>query len=95
VNEALRAMKGCKIHDMTQLVAALWREMNVAPVCAAAGGRRVRAVKKFTGLKTWIGTLGQYNHTNRRQTWSEFKEMTEDLGEPISAGNGWRWRWKW
>jgi len=69
VNEALRAMVGCKIHDVTQPVAALWREMNVAPICAVAAGRRARAIKRFPGLKTWMGTLGQYNHTSRRQAW--------------------------
>jgi len=69
VKEALRAMVGCKIHDMTQPVAALWREMNVASICAVAAGSRARAIKKFPGLKTWIGTLGQYNHTSRRQAW--------------------------
>ena len=40
VNEALRAVMGCKRQDMTQPVAAMWRELDVAPVCAMAAARR-------------------------------------------------------
>jgi len=50
-------MVGCKVHDMTQPVAVLWKKSNVAPVCAVPAERGVRAVKKLPGMKTWIRTL--------------------------------------
>jgi hypothetical protein len=69
VNEALRAVMGCKRRDMTQSAAAMWRELGVAPVCAMAAARRARAINKFPGLKTWIGTLAQYDHKSGRRAW--------------------------
>jgi hypothetical protein len=69
VNEALRAIMGCKRLDMTQPVAAMWRELGVPPICAMAAARRARAIRKFPGLKTWIGTLGQYEHRSMRRAW--------------------------
>lgn len=75
VNEALRAMMGCKRKDMTQPVAAMWRELGVAPVCAVAAARRARAISKFPTLKTWIGTLGQYNHVSGKRAWMAGSRM--------------------
>jgi hypothetical protein len=69
VNQALRAIMGCKRRDMTQPVAAMWRELDVPPVCALAAARRARAIHKFPRLKTWIGVLGQYDHKNKKRAW--------------------------
>lgn len=69
VNEALRAILGCKRGDMTQPVAAMWRELDVAPICALAAARRARAINKFPSLKTWVGILGQYDHSNMKRAW--------------------------
>ena len=69
VNQALRAIMGHKRGDMAQPCAAMWRELDVPPVCAMAAARRARAIRKFPGLKTWIGTLGQYDHRSRKRAW--------------------------
>ena len=69
INQALRAIMGHKGGDMAQPCAAMWRELDVPPICAMAAARRARAIRKFPGLKTWIGTLGQYNHRNQRRAW--------------------------
>jgi hypothetical protein len=69
VNQALRAIMGCKRRDMTQPVAAMWRELDVPPVCALAAARRARAIHKFPRLKTWIGVLGRYDHENKKRAW--------------------------
>ena len=65
VNKALRELIGCRQRDYTIPVAALWREVQVPPVNALAAARRVRAVKKYPNLKTWIGTLGKHRHPTR------------------------------
>ena len=44
----------------------MWRELDVPPVLMAAA-RRARANRKFPGLKTWIGTLGQYDRRSRKR----------------------------
>jgi len=77
VNKALRAIMGCKREDMTQPMAATWRELNVAPVCAMATAKRARAIKKFPGLKTWIGTLAKYDHEgkSRKRAWIASSRM--------------------
>ena len=69
VNQAPRAVTGHKGGDTAQPCAAVWRELGVPPVCATAAARRARAIRKFPGLKTRIGTLGQYNRRNQRQAW--------------------------
>ena len=51
VNQALRAIMGHKGGDMAQQCAAMWRELDVTPVCAVAAARRARAIRKFPGLK--------------------------------------------
>jgi len=85
-------MVGCKIHDMTQPVTALWRETDVAPICAMAAERRARAIKIFPGLKTWIETLGQDNHTSRRQAWmassSRWLKTLENRHQRVIDGEG-------
>ena len=47
VNQALRAIMGHKRGDMTQPCAAMWRELDVPPVCTMAAARRARAIRKF------------------------------------------------
>jgi len=49
--------------------------MGVAPVCAMTAARRARAIKKFPELKTWIGTLAQYDHKNARRAWIASSRM--------------------
>jgi len=39
-------------------------------------------------------TVGQYNHTSRRQAWIELKKVAEDFGESTSASSEWRGRWR-
>ena len=69
VNQALRAILGCKRRDMTQPVAAMWRELGIPPICAMAAARRARAIHKFSNLKTWIGILDHNDHKNKKRAW--------------------------
>ena len=67
VNKALRALMGCRQKDMSISVAAMWREFDIAPVYAMACARRARAARKFPSLKTWVATLGKYDHVGSKQ----------------------------
>ena len=60
VNQALRAIMGHKRGDMAQPCAAMWRELDVPPVCAMAGARRARAIRKFPA---WIEDMDWYPGT--------------------------------
>ena len=37
--------------------------------------RRARATRKFPGLKTWIGTLGQYDRRSRKRAWTATSQV--------------------
>jgi hypothetical protein len=70
VNKGLRLMMGTRESDTRLPVAALWRELGIAPVYALAAGRRARAFKKFGSMKTWVGTMFQYPSNDRyKRTW--------------------------
>jgi hypothetical protein len=52
MNKAMHIMLGCQADAKHVPVAAMWRELGVPPVRAAAAARRARAWFKFPSLKT-------------------------------------------
>ena len=69
LNKVMRPMLGCKAKATNVPVAAMWRELGVPPVRAAAAARRARAWFKYPSLKTWIGVLCKYERPKGVKAW--------------------------
>jgi hypothetical protein len=67
LNKSMRIMAGRRAKDNHIPVAAMWRELGIPPVRAAAAARRARAVAKYPSLKTWVAVLceEQYGQPGR------------------------------
>ena len=69
LNQALRQVAGLGRNNPVSNV-ALWRELNVPPICASAASRRARALQKCrTELKTWVSVMAKSPMPDRKWTW--------------------------
>ena len=71
VNKALRVVIGSREKDTSIAVAAIWRELGVAPVHVLASARRARAINKYPHLMTWIHVILEYPLKTNRPAWAE------------------------
>ena len=71
VNKALRIVIGSRETDTSIAVAAIWRELGVAPVHVLASARRARAINKYPHLMTWIHVILEYSLKTIRPAWAE------------------------
>lgn len=69
LNRTLRVLAGAKERDSSMPCAAMWRELDVAPLHVMAAARRARAVNKYIHLRTWVATLSRHRARLRRRTW--------------------------
>jgi hypothetical protein len=71
VNKALRIVIGSRETDTSIAAAAMWRELDVAPVHVLVSARRARAINKYPHLATWIHTILEYPLKTIRPAWAE------------------------
>jgi len=62
---------GSRETDTSVVVAAIWRELDVAPVYVLASARRARAINKYPHLMTWIHVILEYPLKTIRPAWAE------------------------
>ncbi|CAN0455222.1 unnamed protein product [Pylaiella littoralis] len=68
MNKAFRLVAGVGASAAVSNV-ALWRELDIPPICASAAARRARALQKASSMKTWVATMVNTPFKHRRWTW--------------------------
>ncbi|CAB1120328.1 unnamed protein product [Ectocarpus sp. CCAP 1310/34] len=101
VNRAYRMVAGMSPKATVSSV-ALWRELEIPPICASAAARRARTMQKASKLKTWIASIMAQPYKHRKWTWGTgtgrwmnryshrlAKATSDDLPAKMRRPGGW------